>query len=292
MESPLEALPAEAIGRLSATRFTVEWVERTGSTNADVLALARDGAPEGVVLVADEQTAGRGRRDRTWTAPAVSSLLLSALLRPPARVAALSTAALALAAREAIERVAGVEVGVKWPNDLIVSGAAVGDPSGPDRKLAGVLAEADWPASAAISSGWRAPRPDERVVVVAGIGVNVNWPVELPEELADRATAVNHLAGGPVDRALLLVELLVALDGRIASLVADGPAGLLAEWRERCVTLGLPVRVDLGPDDVVGTAVDLTDEGHLVVAGIDGVRRVLAVGDVVHVSREGPASGG
>jgi BirA family biotin operon repressor/biotin-[acetyl-CoA-carboxylase] ligase len=288
MESPLDPVAPEAARRLAATRFAdPTWVSRTGSTNADVLDAARDGAREGLVVAADEQTAGRGRRDRVWSAPPGSSLLVSILLRPPAPLAPLSTAALALSARDAVAAVTGVEVGIKWPNDLVVPGAAVGDPTGPDRKLAGVLAEADWPASANASAGWREPAPGDRVVVVAGIGLNVAWPADLPPELADSAVALNHLVPtvGPADRGALLVELLVALEARYARLLAGGPGALLAEWRQACVTLGRSVRVDLGADDVVGTAVDLDDAGHLVVETLDGSRRVVAVGDVVHVSR-------
>jgi BirA family biotin operon repressor/biotin-[acetyl-CoA-carboxylase] ligase len=169
----------------------------------------------------------------------------------------------------------------------VVPGAAVGDPTGPDRKLAGILAEADWPASANASAGWREPAPGDRVVVVAGIGLNVAWPAELPPELADIAVALNHLEPtvGQSARGALLVELLVALEGRYARLLAGGPGSLLAEWRQACVTLGQSVRIDLGAGDVAGTAVDLDDAGHLVVETVDGSRRVVAVGDVVHVSR-------
>jgi BirA family biotin operon repressor/biotin-[acetyl-CoA-carboxylase] ligase len=287
MESPHDQVGPDDLRRLSATRFgPPTWVARTGSTNADVLDAARDGAAEGLVVVADEQTAGRGRRDRVWSAAPGSSLLVSVLLRPPAPLAALGTAALALSARDAVGAVADVEVGLKWPNDLVVSGAAVGDPSGPDRKLAGVLAEADWPASANVSVGWRDPAPGDRVVVVAGLGLNVAWQ-ELPPELEGQAVALNQLR--PVitaaDRAPLLVELLVALEARYARLLAQGPAPLLDEWRRACVTLGREVRVDLGADDVVGTAVDLDDGGRLVVETVEGGRRVVAVGDVIHVSR-------
>ena len=274
----------------AGSRFSdVRWVAETGSTNADALALARDGAPEGIVVVADHQTAGRGRRDRTWVAPPGGSLLVSVLLRPPAPVADATTMAAALAMAEAVEETTGVVAGLKWPNDLVVD----------DRKLAGVLAEADWPAGSAISAGYRALPAHARAVVVVGIGLNVAWPAELPpelEEFAARATALDRLAGdGPAGtdaaedrRRGLLAAYLRRLDHRYGQLVAgarDGAAlaALRAAWRARSATLGRRVRVDLGTSDIEGTAVDVTEDGRLVVETADGDRRTLAVGDVVHL---------
>jgi BirA family transcriptional regulator, biotin operon repressor / biotin---[acetyl-CoA-carboxylase] ligase len=284
---------ARARSALAGTRFAdIRWVAETGSTNADALALARDGAPEGLVLVADHQTAGRGRRDRVWVAPPAGSLLVSVLLRPPAPVAGAVTMAVAVALAAAVEQVAGVSAVLKWPNDLVVETAAG------ERKLAGLLAEADWPAGSTISGGYRPPAAHDRAVVVVGAGVNVSWPVmavepaggdaELDPSLADVAgiaTALNWLGGevDEVDRVDLLVATLRGLDDRYGAVVRDGPAGLLAEWRRRSATLGRRVRVDLGADDVEGTAVDVTGEGHLVVETLEGARRAIAVGDVVHL---------
>ncbi len=272
---------------LEGTRFAdVRWVATTASTNADALELARDGAPEGIVVVADHQTAGRGRRSRAWVAPPGASLLLSVLLRPRATVAGAVTMAVAVALAEAVSSVAGVEAGLKWPNDLVVD----------DRKLAGILAEADWPAGSTMSAGWRAPAPHERLAVVVGVGLNVSWPslaagdgpAELAD-LADTATALNWL-GADVDRADLLVAFLRRLDTHYGQMVASGsPEQIMAEWRRRSATLGRRVRVEVGPDDVVGTAVDVTGEGHLVVETLAGDRRTFAVGDVVHLRPAGSA---
>ena len=257
----------------------VRWVAETGSTNADAMELARQGEPEGIVLVADHQTAGRGRAGRSWIAPPEAGLLLSVLLRPPSPVVDLATMAVATAAAAAVARVAGFEPRLKWPNDLVWPG----DGSAPDRKLAGILAEADWPAGAAISAGWKEPAPYDRAVVVVGIGINVAWPDDLPDELADIAVAIDQVVDRPVDREDLLIALLEELGPRYASLVVGERDPLLAEWRSRSATLGRPVRIDLGPDDVEGTAVDVTDDGHLVVDTLEGDRRVFAVGDVVHL---------
>jgi BirA family biotin operon repressor/biotin-[acetyl-CoA-carboxylase] ligase len=257
----------------------VRWVTETGSTNADAMALARDGAPEGIVLVADHQTAGRGRAGRTWVAPPEASLLLSILLRPPAPVVDLTTMAVAVAAAQAVEDVAGFAPRLKWPNDLVWPG----DGSAADRKLAGILAEADWPAGSTADSGHRPPAATERLAVVVGIGINVRWPDELPADLAEIAVACNHVSDRAVDREELLIALLERLAPWYAQLVGGEREPLLDAWRGRSATLGRRVRVDLGATDVEGTAVDITPTGHLVVDTLEGDRRVLAVGDVVHL---------
>jgi BirA family biotin operon repressor/biotin-[acetyl-CoA-carboxylase] ligase len=231
--------------RLAGTRFhDVRWFECTDSTNRYLLQCAAEGAPEGVVAVADEQTAGRGRLGRTWVAPAGSALLVSVLLRPAltAERTHLVTLAAGLAALDAIDELAPVPAGLKWPNDVVVG----------DRKLAGILAEADGAGA-----------------VVVGMGVNVQ-PAALPADLVDIATAV------AVDRAQLLVAWLRAYDARLGALervVADAGA--------RSATLGRRVRVELARETFEGTATELTAEGFLVVDG-----RVVSAGDVVHLRHD------
>ncbi len=249
------------------SRFAhLRWVATTGSTNADALALVRAGQPEGLVVVADHQTAGRGRRGRSWEAPPGASLLASIVLRPPAGLVEACTMAVGVAAAEAVEAVAGFAPRLKWPNDLVWPG----DGSAPDRKLAGILAEADWPESGP--------------AVVVGIGINVAWPAELPPELADVAVACNHVRGVEVDREDLLLALLEHLEAWYGPMVGSGDTGpLRAAWRARSATLGREVRVDLGPEVLEGTAVDVDELGHLVVVTEAGDRRTVAAGDVVHL---------
>ena len=231
--------------RLAGTRFDdVRWFELVDSTNRYLLQCAAGGAREGVVAVADEQSAGRGRLGRTWVAPARSALLVSVLLRPalPVERTHLVTLAAGLAALDAVDALASVAAGLKWPNDVVVD----------DRKLAGILAEADGAGA-----------------VVVGMGCNVK-PDALPPELAAIATAV------AVDRATLLVEWLRAYDVRLSALdtvVADAVA--------RSATIGRRVRVDLAQETFEGTASALTDEGFLVVDG-----RVVSAGDVVHLRHD------
>jgi len=120
-------------------------------------------------------------------------------------------------------------------------------------------------------------------VVVVGIGINVAWPADLPDDLADIAVAINHVVDRPVDREDLLIALLSQLGPRYLALCAGDREALLDEWRTRSATLGRRVRVDLGADDVEGTAVDITEDGHLVVETLEGHRRTFAAGDVVHL---------
>ncbi|MGH9081916.1 MAG: biotin--[acetyl-CoA-carboxylase] ligase [Acidimicrobiales bacterium] len=242
-----------------------------GSTNSYVLAEARRGAPAGLVAVADRQSAGRGRRGRRWEAPPGTCVLLSVLLRPslPPDHLHLCTAAVALAAADACHDVAGVLPGVKWPNDLVVG----------DRKLAGVLAEADFDAPGG---------PPGSVAVVVGIGVNVAWP----GPPGAGGTSLEDEAGRIVGRQALVDRLLARLGPRAAALDAAGDRSSLAdELRRRCVTLGRRVRVELlsAGDDrvVVGVAGGLTDGGHLVVVTAGGRHQVSAA-DVVHLRPDGP----
>jgi BirA family biotin operon repressor/biotin-[acetyl-CoA-carboxylase] ligase len=229
------------------------------STNRYVRDQARGGAPEGLVVVADFQSAGRGRLGRRWEAPPGTALLVSVLLRPllaPDELH-LCTAAVALAAAEACAQVALVTPEVKWPNDLVVAEA----------KLAGVLAESD-------------PSPGSgRASVVVGLGLNLAWP----GPPGAGGTSLSAVAGVPVDREALLQAYLSALTRRRPDLdTRTGRRALAAELRDRCATLGRLVRVELAGETLVGTAVDLTEAGHLVVDTEAG-SRVVAAGDVIHL---------
>jgi len=235
--------------------------EQLDSTNRYLLDEARGGAPEGVVAVAGYQSAGRGRLGRRWEAPPGTNLLTSVLLRPvlDPKELHLCTAAVALAALEATGRVAGVGAGVKWPNDLVVE----------DRKLAGVLAEADPSAPGG--------RPGS-VAVVVGIGVNVGWAG--PPE-ADGTSL--HELGCEVGTDELLGAMLDALvTRRVALETPEGRRSLVSELAERCVSLGRWVRVDLVGESFEGRALMVTPQGHLVVETA-GAKREVAAGDVVHI---------
>jgi BirA family biotin operon repressor/biotin-[acetyl-CoA-carboxylase] ligase len=242
--------------------WRVSRLAETDSTNRVVLEEARGGAAEGLVVVADHQTAGRGRLGRTWQAPPGASLLVTVLLRPalpPAEVH-LVTIAAGLAAVDACDAVADVVPSLKWPNDLVI------ERDGVTRKLAGLLSES-------LVAGGRVD------ALALGMGLNVQWPAELPDDLASIATALNHEAGHDIDRDALLDAWLSRLGQRYGSFDA---ASLLAEYRERCVTLGREVRAELANEAVTGVATDVDPGGHLLVTTPDGPRTITA-GDVVHL---------
>ena len=241
----------------------VRVVDETGSTNADVAELARSDEPEGLVLVAEYQNAGRGRLGRTWTAPPRSGLSFSILLRPdgvPVAAWTLLPLLVGVAVAKAVTAVAtDLAVGLKWPNDLLIG----------ERKLAGILAERiDSPAGAA---------------VVVGIGLNVTLREnELP---LPTATSLAIAGAGSADRDTVLRAVLRAIAHSYAAWRAAGGDGtrVLAAYRELCVTLGRDVLVELGGDQIVsGRAVEIGPDGSLVVETSAG-RRSVNAGDVVHV---------
>lgn len=262
---------------LVSTRFgDVRWVPETGSTNADLLELARSGGSDGIVLVADHQRAGRGRLDRSWEAPPGSSLLVSVLVRPGGVSAGLTPAdahllnsALGVAAADACAEVAGVDARLKWPNDVVAVGPG-GEVAG---KLGGVLAES-------VVVG------DRLDAVVAGIGLNVNWSEAPPAGAGGAGMALSQLAGHEVDREDLLIAMLRHLDRWALALAsADGRSELAERYRARCATVGEHVRVELAGRSFEGRALDVTDDGLLQVA-VEGEVRAVAVGDVVHLRHQ------
>ncbi|WP_165985315.1 biotin--[acetyl-CoA-carboxylase] ligase [Streptomyces sp. YIM 98790] len=250
----------------------LEVAEVTGSTNADLRERARRGhAAAGAVLAAEEQTQGRGRLGRTWNAPARSGLFCSVLLTPGPAVPEDRWGWLPLlagvAAASGLSRVAGVEVALKWPNDLLVT---VG---GTERKLGGILAE-------------RTALADGTAAVVLGMGINVSLRAdELPVAQAGSLL----LAGAPVtDRDPLLRAVLRALADWYERWTAEGgdPAasGLLEAYASGCSTLGRRVRALLpGGDELRGEAVALDGDGRLVIASAQGVQQPVAAADIVHL---------
>ncbi len=266
------------------------------STNRYLLDEARAGAPEGVVAIADHQTSGRGRLGRRWEAPAGTNLLASVLLRPDLRAEErhLASAVVCLAGRQAARQVAGVTLAVKWPNDLVAHDG---------RKVAGVLAEADLPEATGTGAGSVTLRlratpasgnPGSVVggqhrrlpALVVGIGMNVNWPAtdaDLPAELVGTACSLQQLSGRALDRSALLDALLAALEPRVSELATPAGRGRQAgEFERACSTVGTRVRVELPGESFEGTAVGLTEEGHLVVE-VGGELRTVIAGDVVHL---------
>ncbi|MEU7297787.1 biotin--[acetyl-CoA-carboxylase] ligase [Streptomyces exfoliatus] len=243
---------------------SLDVVDTTGSTNSDLTARA-DELPEGAVLVAEEQTSGRGRLDRTWTAPARSGLFLSVLLKPDVPVERWGWLPLltGVAAATALAKAAGVDMSLKWPNDLLVSVA------GEERKTGGILAER------AGADG-----------VVIGLGINVTLREdELPVPAAGSLLLANAVS---TDRDTLLRAVLRSLAQWYGDWVRAGgdpeASGLQAAYAAGCATLGRRVRADLpGERMLEGEAVALDGDGRLVVATEGGGTEAVGAGDIVHL---------
>jgi BirA family biotin operon repressor/biotin-[acetyl-CoA-carboxylase] ligase len=233
-------------------------VSRTSSTQDLVRTAARAGAAAGHLVVADEQTAGRGRQGRRWVAPPGTALLASILVRPRGAAEGVPLAA-GLAVADALAAY-GVEVGLKWPNDVVSGGA----------KLAGILAEVE-PA---------APGPE--VAVVVGIGVNLHVE-SFPEGVDGQSLHRLLPSGGAPSRDQLLAALLPALAARLHALETGGVPALLADWRRRAVGLGEQVVAETPAGRVEGRALDIDAGGALVLETDAGRVRLLA-GDV-HLTR-------
>jgi BirA family biotin operon repressor/biotin-[acetyl-CoA-carboxylase] ligase len=238
-----------------SAKWRIRAVPETGSTNADLMALADQGEPEWAVLRADFQSAGRGRLDRTWQAPPGENFLVSILFRQIPEHLHVLTQLVAIAAQRAITKETGVDTRLKWPNDLLVG----------DRKVAGVLAQ----------SGGRADdgRP---AYVVVGIGINVGWAP--PEATSLRGEGWTQLVTPEALLHVMLAELDVLLelgdDERHSVYVAS------------LGTIGERVRVDL-PDgtEIVGRAMSVERDGRLVVLDECAVTHRVDTADVVHLRR-------
>lgn len=235
----------------------VEWHEQAVSTQQLAVAAARAGAPEIHVVLADVQSAGRGRHGREWHAPAGTSLLASVVLRPglDARSVPLLSLLAGLAVAEVAERYCP-RVSLKWPNDLLLDG----------RKAAGILAES---------------APDAAVAL--GMGINVDWrgvprPPGVPE-----ATSLAEAGGADVDRWRVLAALLGVFSRRYQEW-QEQPTGFLDAYRRRCATIGRPVRVDQQAGaPIEGVAEAVAEDGALQVRDAAGGLRRLSAGDVEHV---------
>lgn len=237
----------------------VRRVARTASTQDVVLRAARAGAAEGFCCLADEQTAGRGRQGRAWVAPPGSALLASVLLRRSPAVAAGIPFAAGLAVIDALQATCGVNARLKWPNDVLVDG----------HKLAGILSEV---VPGSVDGG--------RVAVALGLGLNLRVDRFPP---GVDAVSLHALVEHPPDAEVLLLAWGDALRGRIAELEVGGVPAVVAGWRRHSIGLGSPVTVQSASGALEGVAVDVAEDGALLVASDGAVHRVLA-GDV-HLGR-------
>lgn len=271
LDRPPLNVPALRRGLLrpGALWTSLDVVETTGSTNSDLAARAASGLAEGAVLVAEEQTTGRGRLDRTWSAPARSGLFFSVFLEPgdiPVARWGWLPLLTGVAVATGLARAAGVDTALKWPNDLLVTVA------GEERKAGGILAE----------------RAGDGVVI--GIGLNVTLrAAELPAPTAGSLALAGAVS---TDRETLLRGVLRSLEhwyGRWRQADGDAAAGGLQEaYAAGCATLGRTVRAQLpGDRTLTGEAVAIDGDGRLVLATDEGRREPLSAGDIVHLRGTG-----
>lgn len=252
-----DSLLAPVVRRGLDTRWAgcrIEYLQTVDSTNRYARALAQQGAPHGTLVLADEQTAGRGRRGRGWISPAGEGVFMSLILRPqahPSQVARLSLLT-ALAVAEGIAGETGLDASIKWPNDIVVGGS----------KVCGMLLEMN---------------ADEQSVhdVVAGVGINVHQTA-FPEEIARTASSLDLLSGRRQSRAALVRAFLGAFERAMALSDAD----MMRAYRGRSATLGQRVQVVSLSGTFTGVAEAVTDAGALVVLGDDGERREVLAADV------------
>lgn len=253
--TPLELTPLLGTHDLGRT---IHYLDSVPSTNATAHRLAQEGAFHGEVVVAEEQTEGRGRRGRSWQSPPGLNLYFSAILRPelPPQRAPELTLLTAVAVAETL-REAGVQAAIKWPNDLQVEG----------RKIAGILTE-------------MSADPDSVHFVIVGVGVNLNARhADFPQELRDVATSVAEARGGIVPRALFTAALWTNLEQWLDHHQANGFAPVREAWKELSSTLGSDVLVKTERREFTGIAEDIDESGALLIRTVNGLERVVA-GDV------------
>lgn len=238
---------------------TIYFYEETDTTNNRARELALEGASEGTLVVAEKQTAGRGRRGKVWESPLGTGIWMSLVLRPqimPAEASVL-TLLCGLATAEAIEAETGLSAGIKWPNDILING----------KKAVGILTEMDCEMS-------------EVHFVIPGIGINVNT-ASFPPEIAEIATSLYLECGKTVSRRRLVHKVLERLEEHYETFLRTGSfAAMLEDYRKHCITLGKEVHV-LGREPFFAEALDITPEGELLVRRADnGKEEVVFSGEV------------
>lgn len=241
-------------------RDTLYWYDTIDSTNTQAKALAKEGAPAGTVLIAGNQTGGRGRSGRSFSSPAGMGVYLSVILRPGCKADQLMhlTCAAAVAACEAVETASGIFPGIKWINDLVCG----------KEKLGGILTEMSVNSTGLVD--W----------AVVGIGINCcQNKADFPPELQDMATSLLLQTGKACSPALLaarLTEALYKMDKRLL----DQKSQLMDTYRHHCVTLGKKILMVRGEESAYGEALDLDEDGGLLVRLADGTKTVVSSGEV------------
>lgn len=241
-------------------REAFHYFDEIGSTNDTLRSMARNGAPQGTVLVADRQTGGHGRRGRSFLSPGGVGIYLSVLLRPDCAPQDLMhlTCAAAVAMCDAIEKSAGFRPGIKWTNDLVHQ----------KRKLGGILTELGF-------------APNGRVdYAIIGIGINCCQQLsDFAPEIQTLAGSLSMVTGTPVDRSRVAAAMMEAL-WQMDSQLLDGKTDMLNRYRHNCITLGQEISLVRGEEVRHGTALDIDGEGALIVRFPDGHNEAVNSGEV------------
>lgn len=246
--------------------------ETIASTNSRALELAKASVPSGTMVLARQQTAGRGRLGRSWVSPLDSGIYASFVLRPPRNLVAIEritlyTLAAGVACAKAIGSCLFLPIGLKWVNDLVIDG----------KKVGGILAEMP---SLSVKGAMDDLAADE-LAIVLGIGINICFdPNEVPAELKDKLDWLQAHTELPVDKNKLLALCAKSIEECCDSIEQAKDQQLLSEWKQYSVTLGKQIRAVSGDTSIEGQAEDITDSGALVVRKSDGHKTILYAGEI------------
>lgn len=247
------ALTTEVVGRPAFGANELH--DQIDSTNTRAAQLARDGAAEGTLVLARQQTAGRGRQGRSWSSPPDAGIALSVILRPqiPLQRLPLITLATGAACASAIEQTCGIKLGLKWVNDLTYGG----------KKVGGILAE----------------MPGQALVI--GLGINIRLDLEsLPEDLKAKVEWLENITATPVSPNLIVIALARKLEDEYNALKNGQDLEIIERWKSYSITIGKEIIAQTALKEIRGRAVDLTASGALIVESADGTRTDLTAGEI------------
>lgn len=257
-------LTVEGIKNCLTTRFIgadIYLFDAIDSTNSHAHKLAKEGAKEGTVVLSESQSKGKGRLGRSWFSPSGVNIYLSVILRPqmPSSKITLLTFAAAIAVAKAIRDIAGLDADIKWPNDILIKG----------KKVAGILSEMD-------------AKSDAVRFVVIGIGINVNLDIkDIPSELIDKATSIKIETNITIDRMNLICRVLENLEEWYNIFERNRVNDIIDEWKRLAITIGRDVKVQSGNSFIEGRAVDIDENGALLIKDSDGIIQRALSGDVI-----------
>ncbi len=263
----MKSLTGDSIKRLLKTEILGKIIyvfEDVGSTNEIAFELGRNGSPEGTMVIADSQTKGKGRLQRSWISPGEANLYMSVIFRPQiaAKEAPIFTLVSSIAVAEAIILEGPAHTLIKWPNDVLING----------KKVSGILTEMEV--------------TEDRVdFVVAGIGVNINMTREMMEqqmgEVAEIATSLREAAGREIERAQFIANLTSELEIWYQKFLKEGKSTIIKKWMERWGAINRRVRVKIDEMTIEGIASGIDENGYLILQRGDGTTEKIVSGDVI-----------